>query len=62
MLLKQILDVYEYIDSATVNGQIMKEYMESLGAKDVEVKTISGDKGKTDFIRIRIPEIGRAHV
>lgn len=55
MLLKQILDVYEYIDSATVNGQIMKEYMESLGAKDVEVKTISGDKGKTDFIRIRIP-------
>ncbi len=55
MLLKQVLDVYEYIDSATVNGQIMKEYMESLGAKDVEVKTISGDKGKTDFIRIRIP-------
>ena len=55
MLLKQILDVYEYIDSATVNGQIMKEYMESLGAKDVEVKTISSDKGETDFIRIRIP-------
>lgn len=55
MLLKQILDVYEYIDTATANGEEMKEYMESLGAKEVEVKTISGDKGKTDFIRIRIP-------
>lgn len=55
MLLKQILDVYEYIDTATANGEEMKEYMESLGAKEVEVKTISGDKRKTDFIRIRIP-------
>ncbi len=55
MLLKQILDVYEYIDTATANGEEMKEYMESLGAKEVEVKTISVDKGKTDFIRIRIP-------
>lgn len=55
MLLKQILDVYEYIDTATANGEEMKKYMESLGAKEVEVKTISGDKGKTDFIRIRIP-------
>jgi hypothetical protein len=55
VLLKQILDIYEYIDTATANGQEMKEYMESLGAKEVEVKTITGDKGKTDFIRIRIP-------
>jgi hypothetical protein len=55
MLLKQVLDIYELIDSSTVNGEKMKEYLESLGAKDVEVKTISGDKGKTDFIRIKIP-------
>lgn len=55
MILKQILDIYEFIDSATANGYEMKEYMESLGAKDVEVKTIEGDKGSTDFIRIKIP-------
>lgn len=55
MLLKQVLDVYEYIDTATANGYEIKEYMESLGAKDVEVKTIEGEKGSTDFIRIRIP-------
>lgn len=55
MLLKQILDVYEYIDTSTANGKEIKEYMESLGAKDVEVKTITEEKGSTDFIRIRIP-------
>lgn len=55
MVLKQILEIYEYIDSANANGEEIKEYMESLGAKDVQVKTITGDKGKTDFIRITIP-------
>jgi hypothetical protein len=55
MLLKQILEVYELIDTATANGEQMKKYLESLGGKDIEVKTITGDKGKTDFIRIKIP-------
>lgn len=55
MLLKQILEVYEQIDSSFVDGQKVKEYLQSYGAKDVEVKTFSGDKGKTDFVRVRIP-------
>jgi len=54
MLLKQILDIYELIDTSTANGYEMKQYMETLGAKNVEVKTITGDKGSTDFIRIKI--------
>lgn len=57
MLLKQVLDIYELIDSSTVSGQVMKEYLETLGAKDVEVKTITGEKGSTDFIRIKIPGV-----
>lgn len=55
MLLKQIMEVYEHIDTATASGQHMKEYLEKYGAKDVEVKTIIGERGSTDFIRIRIP-------
>ena len=51
MLFKQVMEVYEHIDTATANGQQMKEYLESYGAKEVEVKTIEG-KRKTDFIRI----------
>ncbi|MGN9164347.1 DUF1177 domain-containing protein [Tissierellaceae bacterium HCP3S3_D8] len=57
MLLKQIMEVYEQVDTATASGQQMKEYLESYGAKDVEVKTIAGEKGSTDFIRIRIPGV-----
>ena len=57
MVLKQILNICDLIDSSTIDGQIMKEYLESLGGKDIEVKTIQGDKGKTDFIRIRIPGV-----
>lgn len=55
MLLKQILEVYEYIDKADANGNEIKKYMESYGGEDIEVKTIEGEKGSTDFIRIRIP-------
>lgn len=54
MLLKQIMEVYEHLDSATVDGNKVKDYLETYGAKDVEVKTITSKKGKTDFIRIRI--------
>lgn len=55
MLLKQVMEVYEYIDRADANGQEIKEYLQSYGGDDIEVKTIRGDKGETDFIRIRIP-------
>ena len=57
MLLKQVMEVYEHIDTATANGYQMKEYLESYGGSDIEVKTITGDKGKTDFIRVRIPGV-----
>ncbi len=54
MLIKQIMEVYELIDSASANGNEMKRYLENYGAKDVEVKTITGEQGKTDFIRVTI--------
>ncbi len=54
MVLKQVLEVYEHIDSSNVNGQKIKEYLESYGGSEIEVKTIKSEKGKTDFIRIKI--------
>jgi hypothetical protein len=54
MLLRQIMEVYEHIDTATANGEDIKKYLESYGADEVVVKTIKGDKGKTDFVRVRI--------
>ncbi|MBF7097462.1 DUF1177 domain-containing protein [Alkalibacter mobilis] len=55
MITRQIMEVYELMDTATANGEQMKKYLETYGAKDVEVKTITGDKGKTDFIRVTVP-------
>lgn len=54
MLIKQIMEVYELIDSASANGNEMKRYLENYGAKNVEVKTITSEQGKTDFIRVTI--------
>ena len=47
MLMKQILDVYELLDRSDASGELV--------AKDVTVTPITGPKGKTDMIRIRIP-------
>ncbi len=54
MLLKQILEVYDLLDRSDASGDIVKDYMESLGAKNIIVKTVSGEKGSTDFIKIKI--------
>lgn len=54
MVLKQIMEVYDKIDSSDADGQKVKEYLETYGAKDIEMRTFSGDEGKTDFIRIKI--------
>lgn len=55
MLLKQLMEMYELIDRADANGIAVKEFLEkSYGATDVSVKKITGDKGSTDFIRVRI--------
>ena len=54
MILKEILEVYEIIDSAHVSGLDLKVYLESLGAEDIELKRLETNKRSTDFIRISI--------
>lgn len=54
MVLKQVMEVYECLDSSMVDGQKVKEYLELYGGSEIEVKTIQGEKGKTDFVRIKI--------
>ena len=54
MLIKEVIEIYDLLDRANTSGFLVKEYMEKLGAKDVKVNTIKGDRGKTDFIKITI--------
>ncbi len=54
MILKQVLDIYELLDKPNANGEEVAELFKSRGCKNVEVKTIEGDKGSTDFIKVTI--------
>jgi hypothetical protein len=54
-MLKQVMEVYELLDSPTVTGEEVANLLRSRGLTDISVKAIKGEKGQTDFIKIRIP-------
>ncbi|GAB6181353.1 DUF1177 domain-containing protein [Desulfotomaculum defluvii] len=54
-MLKQVLEIYELLDSAIVTGQLVADLLQSRGAKRVTVKQVQGQAGSTDFIRIDVP-------
>jgi len=56
-MLKQVLEVYELLDSAEVSGGDVATLLKSQGLDEVTVKTINGKRGKTDFIKVRVPGI-----
>ena len=57
MLIKQVIQVYDLLDRADASGKKVKEYMESLGAKDIILEKLhdEDDTKTTDYIRITIP-------
>jgi len=55
VLLKQVLELFDLLDSPQVTGQQVAELFWAKGATDVQVRTVAGDKGTTDFIRIFVP-------
>ena len=55
MLLKEVINIYELLDDSNVDGQKVKDYLLSIKDAQIEVKTLAGDKGSTDFVRILIP-------
>ena len=55
MALKQVIEIYELLDDAKVTGERMASLLKERGLNDVEVRTIRGERGKTDSIKIWIP-------
>ncbi|GAK58038.1 hypothetical protein U27_05011 [Candidatus Vecturithrix granuli] len=55
MALQQVLEIYELLDSAVVTGKMVADLLQARGANQVEVTTIEGQKGTTDFLKIIIP-------
>jgi hypothetical protein len=54
-MLKQVMEIYELLDSPKITGEDVAKLMKSRGLTDISVMTIKGEKGQTDFIKIRIP-------
>jgi hypothetical protein len=57
-MLKQVMEAHELLDDAQVNGQKVAELLKSRGLAEIDVKTISGERGSTDFIKTVIPGAG----
>ena len=57
MLIKQIIEVFDVLDSSTVSGETVKDYLLSVNKDaNVEVYPITGPKGEsTDMVKVRIP-------
>ena len=54
-MLKQVLEIYELLDSPLASGEEVANLLRSRGLDDVKLKTIKGERGQTDFVKIRVP-------
>ena len=56
MLFKQLLEVYELLDTPSANGPAVCDYLRSISPDaDIETYPLHSEKGKTDIVRIYIP-------
>jgi hypothetical protein len=56
MILKQVMEMFELLDKPNANGNEIARYIKSHGNDNVEidVKTVEGEQGNTDFVKILI--------
>lgn len=58
MLMKQLIEVYDLLDSSYASGKQVESYLKGIRSDaDVEIYTLEGPKGKTDMVKVRIPGI-----
>lgn len=51
-MLKQVMEILELLDDATINGERVKEFLTKRGLDNIFVKEVRGEAGKTDFIKV----------
>lgn len=60
-MLKQTLDILEILDHPAVTGSTVARALEEIAGPDtaatIATRTVTGDRGSTDFITIRIPGV-----
>lgn len=53
-MLKQTIEIFDLLDSAHVDGERVAGLFQGLGLREVEVVTVAGERGRTDFVRLRL--------
>lgn len=55
MSLKYVMEAYELLDNKFIDGKDVKEFLEKISSDEIiSVETVYGEKGSTDFIKIKI--------
>ncbi|MBI2216648.1 MAG: DUF1177 domain-containing protein [Candidatus Rokubacteria bacterium] len=57
MSLKAVLEAIELLDSATVTGDDVAGLLRKAGLQHVEVTPFTGERGATEFLRVRVPGV-----
>ena len=52
--MKLLLDLLDLLDDPSVNGEVVARHLKSLGVTQAVTKTLIGEKGSTDFVKILI--------
>ena len=56
MLIKQLIELFDILDSGNASGKKVIEYLTSIRPDaDVETYELAGKQGKTDMVKVRIP-------
>jgi hypothetical protein len=55
MVLRELIDVFSVLDAPSASGNLAADLFSSLNLPPIAVKTLQGEKGKTDVISILIP-------
>jgi len=55
MAFKQVLEIYELLESAKVRGEEVASLLRSRGIQQVEVRRVEGPKGSTEVIKASVP-------
>lgn len=55
MALKQVIEIYEPLDSAEVCGQDVISLFKERGLQELTSDTVEGEKGSADFVKLVLP-------
>lgn len=56
MLIKQVIETFDILDSSTVTGDGVKNYLKAINPDaQIGVYALKGPQGSTDMVKIKIP-------